>query len=69
MILFFGRFEKYGSHMHAISIFIQIQKLWQILEVSVACAQILDYIFLSSSCVQKMDDMSHIEHKFLYNVT
>jgi hypothetical protein len=55
--------------MHAISIFIQIQKLWQILEVSVACAQILDYIFLSSSCVQKMDDMSHIEHKFLYNVT
>jgi hypothetical protein len=54
--------------MHAVSIFIQIQKLWQIVGVSIACAQILDYIFLSSSCAQKMDDMSHMEHKFLYNV-
>jgi hypothetical protein len=55
--------------MHVISIFIQIQKLWQITGVSIACAQILDYIFLSSSCMQKLDGMSHIEHKFLYNVT
>jgi hypothetical protein len=62
---FYGRFEKYGSHMHAISIFIQIQKLWQIVGVSIACAQILDYIFHAR---KKLDDMSHIEHKFLYNV-
>jgi hypothetical protein len=41
--------------MHAVSIFIQIQKLWQIMEVFIACAEILDYIFLSR------------EHKFLYN--
>jgi hypothetical protein len=55
--------------MHAISIFIEIQKLWQIVGVSIVCAQILDYIFLSSSCAQKkMDNMSRIEHKFLYNV-
>jgi hypothetical protein len=40
--------------MHAVSIFIQIQKLWQIVGVSIACAQILDYILLSSSCVQKI---------------
>jgi hypothetical protein len=39
--------------MHAVSIFIQIQKLWQIMGVSIACAQILDYIFLFSSCAQK----------------
>jgi hypothetical protein len=51
--------------MHAISIFIQIQKLWQIVGVSIACAQILDYIFHAR---KKLDDMSHIEHKFLYNV-
>jgi hypothetical protein len=39
--------------MHAVSIFIQIQKLWQIVGVSIACTQILDYIFLSSSYTQK----------------
>jgi hypothetical protein len=39
--------------MHMISIFIQIQKLWQIVGVSIACTQILDYIFLSSLCAQK----------------
>jgi hypothetical protein len=26
---FYGRSEKYGNRMHAVSIFIQIQKLWQ----------------------------------------
>jgi hypothetical protein len=31
--------------MHAVSIFIQIQKLWQIVGVSITCAQILDYIY------------------------
>jgi hypothetical protein len=40
--------------MHAISIFIQIQKLWQIVGVSITCAQILDYIFLSCSYAQKI---------------
>jgi hypothetical protein len=40
--------------MHTVSIFIQIHKLWQIMRVSIACAQILDYIFISSSRVQKI---------------
>jgi hypothetical protein len=40
--------------MHAVSIFIQIQKLWQIVRVSIACAQILNYIFLYSPHVQKI---------------
>jgi hypothetical protein len=35
--------------MHADSIFIQIQNLWQIVGVFIAFAQILDYIFLSSA--------------------
>jgi hypothetical protein len=26
---FYDRSKKHGSHMHAVSIFIQIQKLWQ----------------------------------------
>jgi hypothetical protein len=39
--------------MHVVCIFIQIQKLWQIMGVFIACAQILDYIFLSSSHAQK----------------
>jgi hypothetical protein len=51
---FYGRSKKHGSRMHAICIFMQIQKLWQIVGVSIACAQILDYIFLSSSCMQKI---------------
>jgi hypothetical protein len=45
--------------MHAVSIFMQIQKIWQIVRVFIVCAQILDYIFLSTTCAQKMDDMSH----------
>jgi hypothetical protein len=41
--------------MHAVYIFIQIQKLWQLMGVSIACAK-------------KLDDMCHTDHKFLYNV-
>jgi hypothetical protein len=33
--------------MHAVSISIQIKKLWQIIVVSIAYAEILNYIFLS----------------------
>jgi hypothetical protein len=40
--------------MHAVSIFMQIQKLWQSVEVSVACAQILDDIFVSTARAQKI---------------
>jgi hypothetical protein len=40
--------------MHAVSIFIQIQKLWQMVGVSIACARILDYIFLSTARAQKI---------------
>jgi hypothetical protein len=39
--------------MHAVSIFMQIQKLWQIVGVSIACVQILDNIFVSTACAQK----------------
>jgi hypothetical protein len=51
---FYGRSEKHDSRIHAVSIVIQIQKLWQIVGVSIACAQILDYIFLSGSRAQKI---------------
>jgi hypothetical protein len=40
--------------MHAVSIFMQIQKLWQIVRVFNACAQILDYIFLDTTRAQKI---------------
>jgi hypothetical protein len=53
--------------MHVVSIFIQIQKLWQIVGVSIVCAERLDYIFLSTAR-KKWDDMSHTERKFLCNV-
>jgi hypothetical protein len=33
---------------------IQLNLLWQIVRVSIACAQILDYIFLSTTRVQKI---------------
>jgi hypothetical protein len=54
--------------MHAVSIFMQVQKLWQIVGVSIVCAQILDDIFVSTAHMQKMDDMIHAEHKFVYKV-
>jgi hypothetical protein len=54
--------------MHAVSIFIQIQKLWQIIGVFIVCTQILDDIFVSTIRAQKMDGMSHAEYKFLYKV-
>jgi hypothetical protein len=40
--------------MHAVFIFMQIPKLWQIVGVSIACVQILDYIFLSIARAQKI---------------
>jgi hypothetical protein len=61
---FYGISEKYGSRMHVVSIFMEIQKLCQVVWVSIACTQILDYIFVSSTHAQKMDDMSHVENKF-----
>jgi hypothetical protein len=35
---FYDRSENYGNHMYAVSIFMQIQKLCQILGVSIVCA-------------------------------
>jgi hypothetical protein len=32
--------------MHSISIFMKIQKLWQVVVVSIVCGQILDVIFI-----------------------
>jgi hypothetical protein len=39
--------------MHAVSIFMQIQKLWQIVKVFIACTQILDDIFVYTTRMQK----------------
>jgi hypothetical protein len=39
--------------MHAIYIFKQNQKLWQVVGVSIACAQILDDIFVYTTRAQK----------------
>jgi hypothetical protein len=55
--------------MHAVSNSMQIQKLWHIVRVSIACAQNLDDIFVSIAGMQKKDDMIHAEHKFLYKIT
>jgi hypothetical protein len=41
--------------MHAVPIFMQIQKLWQVVEVSIAYAQILNGIFIPTAYTQKMD--------------
>jgi hypothetical protein len=46
---FHGRSENYGSHMHVVSIFMEIQKLWQFVGVSIACAQILEDFFVSTA--------------------
>jgi hypothetical protein len=51
---FYGSFEKYGSRIHAVSIFMEIQKLWQIVEVFIACVKILDDIFVSTAHMQKI---------------
>jgi hypothetical protein len=50
-------------------IFMQIQKLWQIVGDSIACAKILDDIFVSTAHMQKKDNLVHAEHKFIYKVT
>jgi hypothetical protein len=55
--------------MHAVSVFMHIQNIWQIVGVSIACAQILDDIFISTAHMKKYDDMIYTEHKFLYKVT
>jgi hypothetical protein len=40
--------------MHAVSIFIQIPKFWQIMGDSIECEQILDHNFLSTARAQKI---------------
>jgi hypothetical protein len=54
--------------MHAVSIFIQIQKLWQIIGVSLHARKFRIIFSFLVHGHKKLDDMSHIEHKFLYNV-
>jgi hypothetical protein len=39
--------------MHAVSIFMRTQKLWQIVGISIPYAQILDHIFVSTARMQK----------------
>jgi hypothetical protein len=40
--------------MYVVSIFMQIQKLWHIVGVSIACAKILVDIFISTARMQKI---------------
>jgi hypothetical protein len=44
-----------SRQMHVVPIFMQIQKLWKVLRVSIACAQILNDIFVPTSYTQKKD--------------
>jgi hypothetical protein len=55
--------------MHAVSTFMQIQKLWQIVRVSIACVQTLDDILVPQHTRKKFDDTSHTEHKLLYKLS
>jgi hypothetical protein len=61
--------KKHGSRMHVVSIFIQIQKVMENCGSFHCMRANFDYIFLSTAHAQKLNDMSHTEHKFLYNVT
>jgi hypothetical protein len=39
--------------MHAVSIFMRTQKLWQVVGIFIPHAQILDHIFVSTTRMQK----------------
>jgi hypothetical protein len=54
--------------MHTVFIFMQIQILWQIVRVSIVCAQILNDIFVFTSFAQNLDGRYPAEHKSLYKV-
>jgi hypothetical protein len=65
---FYDISKNYGKQVHVVSIFMQVQKLWQIVGVSIARAKILDDIFVSTARMEKKDDMVYIEPKFLYKI-
>jgi hypothetical protein len=41
--------------MHVVPIFMQIRKLWQVVGVSIACAWILNDIFVPTTYTQKLN--------------
>jgi hypothetical protein len=49
-------------HMHAVLIFIQIQKLWQVVGVFIECTLILNEIFVSTTYTQKLDGWYRAKH-------
>jgi hypothetical protein len=57
------------ERMNAISIFMQIPKLWHVVRVFIACTQILDDIFIYTARAQKMDGTYHAKHKNLASST
>jgi hypothetical protein len=53
--------------MHAVSIFMQIQKLWYI-DFSLHARKFWMIFFVSTARMQKKDDIIHAKHKFIYKV-
>jgi hypothetical protein len=69
-ILFFGRSEQYDNHWaHVGDFYFYVDlKLWQVVWVSSACAQILNGTFVSTPYTQKLDDWYLAKHKLLQKV-
>jgi hypothetical protein len=64
---FYARSKNYVSRMHAVSIFMQIQKLWYI-DFSLHARKFWMIFFVSTARMQKKDDIIHAKHKFIYKV-
>lgn len=63
------------KRMHVVPIFVQIQKIWQIIEVSIACAQILNDILVPTARKirwqksRKSINPYRTLHKYLHNAS
>jgi hypothetical protein len=51
--------------IHVVPIFMQIQKLWQVVGVSIACTQILNDIFVPTTYSQKLNGWCRAMYKAL----
>jgi hypothetical protein len=49
-------------HMHVVPVFMKIQKLGQVVGVSIGCALILNYIFVPTTYTQKLDGWYRTKH-------
>jgi hypothetical protein len=54
-----------NRHMHAVPIFMQIKKLWQVVGVSIARVQILNDIFVTTTYTQTLIGWYRTKHKSL----